>query len=32
MEERPPIMEVKCEYIEKAAADKRQGVDLQLGG
>jgi hypothetical protein len=32
MEERPPAMEVSCEYIEQAAVDKRQGVDIQLGG
>jgi hypothetical protein len=32
MEERPPAMEVSCEYIEQAAADKQQGVVLQLGG
>jgi hypothetical protein len=31
-EERPPAMEVNCEYIKKAAADKRQGVVFQLGG
>jgi hypothetical protein len=32
MEERPLATEDSCEYIEKAAADKRQGVVLQLGG
>jgi hypothetical protein len=32
MEERPPAMEVSCEYIEKAAADRQQEVVLQLGG
>jgi hypothetical protein len=33
MEERPPAMEEgNSEYIEKAAADKLQGVVLQLGG
>jgi hypothetical protein len=32
MEERPPAMEVNCEYIELAAADRRQGVVLQFGG
>jgi hypothetical protein len=32
MKERPPAMEVGCEYIEYAAADKRQGVVIQLGG
>jgi hypothetical protein len=32
MEERPPATEVSNEYIEKAAADKRQGVVLQVGG
>jgi hypothetical protein len=32
MEERPPAMEVSCEYIEYAATHKRQGVVLQLGG
>jgi hypothetical protein len=32
MEERPPAMEVSCEYIEWAVADKRQGAILQLGG
>jgi hypothetical protein len=31
MEERPPAMEVSCEYIEWAAADRQQGVVLQLG-
>jgi hypothetical protein len=31
MEERPPAMEGSCEYIEYPAADKRQGVVLQLG-
>jgi hypothetical protein len=25
-------LEVSCEYIEQAAADKRQGVVLQFGG
>jgi hypothetical protein len=32
MEERPPVMEVSCEYTEEAAANKRQGVVFQLGG
>jgi hypothetical protein len=32
MEERPLAMEGSCEYIKQAAADKRQGVVLQLGG
>jgi hypothetical protein len=32
IEERPPTMKGSCKYIEKAAADKRQGVVLQLGG
>jgi hypothetical protein len=32
MEERPPGMEVSCEYTEKAVADRKQGVALQLGG
>jgi hypothetical protein len=31
MEERPPDMEVSCEYIELAVADRKQGVVLQLG-
>jgi hypothetical protein len=31
MEERPPAMEVSCEYIEVAAADRQQGVVLQIG-
>jgi hypothetical protein len=31
MEERPPAMEGSCEYIEKAAADKRKGVVSSLG-
>jgi hypothetical protein len=29
---RLPDMEGSCEYIEKAVADSRQGVVLQLGG
>jgi hypothetical protein len=32
MEERPPDMEVSCEYIELAVTDRKQGVVLQLGG
>jgi hypothetical protein len=32
MEERPLAIKGSCEYIEKAAADKRQGVVFQLGG
>jgi hypothetical protein len=32
MEERPPAMEGSWEYIEQAAADKRQWMVLQLGG
>jgi hypothetical protein len=32
MEERPPAMVVSCEYIEKAAAERQQGMVLQLGG
>jgi hypothetical protein len=32
MEERPADMEVSCKYTEKAVADSRQGVVLQLGG
>jgi hypothetical protein len=32
MEERPLAVEVSRECIEQAAADKRQGVVLQLGG
>jgi hypothetical protein len=32
MEERPPDMEVSCEYIETAVADRKQGVVLQLWG
>jgi hypothetical protein len=32
MEERPPAMGGSCEYIEKAAADKGQGVVLKLRG
>jgi hypothetical protein len=32
MEERPPAMEVSCECIEYAAADRQQGMVLQLGG
>jgi hypothetical protein len=31
MQERPPAMEGSCEYNEKVAVDKRQGVVLQLG-
>jgi hypothetical protein len=31
MEERPPVMEGSCEYIESAVADSLQGVVLQLG-
>jgi hypothetical protein len=31
MEERPPAVEVSCEYSEQAAADRLRGVDLQLG-
>jgi hypothetical protein len=32
MEERPPVMQGSCEYIELAVADSRQGEVLQLGG
>jgi hypothetical protein len=32
MEERPPDMEVSCEYIEEAVVDRQQGMALQLGG
>jgi uncharacterized cysteine cluster protein YcgN (CxxCxxCC family) len=32
MEEQPPAVEGSCEYIEKAAAVKRQGVVIQHGG
>jgi hypothetical protein len=32
MEERPPDMEVSCEYIEKAVVDRQQGVAIQLWG
>jgi hypothetical protein len=27
---RPPVMEASSEYIERAAADKRQGVIIQF--
>jgi hypothetical protein len=32
MEGSPPGPDGSCEYIEKAGADSRQGVVLQLGG
>jgi hypothetical protein len=32
MEGRPPAVEGRYEYIEKAAADRRKWVVLQLGG
>jgi hypothetical protein len=32
VEEGPPAMEGTCEYIEQAAADRRQGAILQLEG
>jgi hypothetical protein len=32
MEERHPVMEGSCEYIEEAVADSQKRVVLQLGG